>query len=361
MSQRNTKLLYSIHAWTGIVTGVLLFVVCFSGAIVVFKHEIDLWANPIARAAPGVDAPVGFDTVLSGVGQYDPQLKVGSIAVPTAQMPAYAITAEDVAGKRIKLLARADTGAVLGPVDSELGQFIRSLHVFLFFGPRWIVGFLGVVMLVLIVTGILIHQKIVKDLFSQRWRGSVRLMLSDAHKVIGIWTLLFHILIAFTGAWLGLLPVFAGAVKHLSSPPGSSSKKLVAGEQTPVPAVMQSVDALYHKAKMDLPDVSIARVQLRRLGEARAEAGFSGPARDLLGAYGSVQYSLESGELIKRDRPSDMKPLARFTGLMEPLHFGDFGGLALKWLYFILGLMPALLSITGTWLWLDRQRNGGEA
>ena len=50
------------------------------------------------------------------------------------------------------------------------------------------------------------------------------------------------------------------------------------------------------------------------------------------------------------------------NGLMEPLHFGDFGGLALKWLYFILGMTPAFLSLSGTLIWLDsRQQRRREA
>ncbi len=50
------------------------------------------------------------------------------------------------------------------------------------------------------------------------------------------------------------------------------------------------------------------------------------------------------------------------NALMEPLHFGDFGGLALKWLYFILGMTPAFLSISGTLIWLDaRQQRRREA
>ena len=45
-----------------------------------------------------------------------------------------------------------------------------------------------------------------------------------------------------------------------------------------------------------------------------------------------------------------------------PLHFGDFGGLALKWLYFLLGMTPAFLSISGTLIWLDaRQQRRREA
>lgn len=360
MRQETTKVLYSLHAWTGIVTGVLLFVICFSGAIVVFKHEIDTWANPIARAAPRVAEPVGYDAVLRAVGAHDARFTVDTILRPTAQMPAYIVFGKSADGARLKLAARADTGAVLGPMDSELGQFLRTLHVFLFFGPRWIVGFMGVVMLALIVTGVLVHQKVLKDLYTLRWRSSLRLLLSDAHKAIGVWALLFHILIAFTGAWLGLAPVFIGAMRQLAAAE-APAPVVVASPAAPRSAAMPSLDALERRAGEQLPDVSLVRVNLSKWGREDAEAAFSGPAPAMLGAYGGIRYRAVDQVLIDRRTPDQMAFWSRFTGLMEPLHYGDFGGLTLKWLYFILGLSPALLSITGTWLWLDRQRSGTAA
>ena len=358
MRQSTTKVLYSLHAWTGIITGLLLFVICFSGAVVVFKHEIDLWANPVARAAPWVAEPVGFDAVLSAAQAYAPGFKVDSLSLPTPLMPAYVIVGRSAEGQRMKLAARADNGALLGPMDSELGQFIRTLHVFLFFGPRWIVGFMGVVMLALIVSGVLIHQKIFKDLFTQRWRNSLRLMMSDAHKAVGVWALLFHILIAFTGAWLGLAPVFTGAMRHLNltqSPP--TQDKILPG----APAVMPSLDALYAGAQHALPEVKLQRVTLTHWEHENAHVTFSGPAREYLGMLGSVRYHARSAAMLDQRKPAEAGFWSRFTGLMEPLHFGDFGGLSLKWLYFILGMSPALLSITGTWLWLEQQRSGSRA
>jgi uncharacterized iron-regulated membrane protein len=35
-----------------------------------------------------------------------------------------------------------------------------------------------------------------------------------------------------------------------------------------------------------------------------------------------------------------------------PLHFGNWGGMVVKVLYFLFGLTPALLSITGFVIWM---------
>ena len=119
--------------------------------------------------------------------------------------------------ERVRQPPREPAGAVVGPVDSQLGQYLRMLHVFLFFGPRWIVGFLGAAMLVLIATGIVIHRKILAELFTQRWGRSFRVVMSDLHKSAGIWGLGFHILIAATGAWMGLAPLFEQGYKYVTT------------------------------------------------------------------------------------------------------------------------------------------------
>ena len=221
-SQRTLNRLFVLHSWAGIVTGLLMFIVCFSGAVVVFKHEIDLWANPSLAQLPRSEHPASLDAVMVQLQTRYPGATVETIALPDAVNPSYFAFIRErgaPASTRTKVALRSDTGTVVGPVDSQLGQYLRMLHVFLFFGPRWIVGFLGAAMLVLIATGIVIHRKILAELFTQRWGRSFRVVMSDLHKSAGIWGLGFHILIAATGAWMGLAPLFEQGYKYSPPPP----------------------------------------------------------------------------------------------------------------------------------------------
>lgn len=47
---------------------------------------------------------------------------------------------------------------------------------------------------------------------------------------------------------------------------------------------------------------------------------------------------------------------AQFLQTFYPLHVGAVGGIVVKWLYVILGLAPAVLSITGPIIWYKRWR-----
>ncbi len=362
-SQRTLNRLFTLHSWAGIVTGLLMFIVCFSGAVVVFKHEIDLWANPSLARLPRSDKPASLDAVLTQLNTRYPGATVETIALPDAVNPNYFAFVRErgaPANSRVKVAMRSDTGTVVGPVDSQLGQYLRMLHVFLFFGPRWIVGFLGVAMLVLIATGIVIHRKILAELFTQRWGRSFRVVMSDLHKSAGIWGLGFHILIAATGAWMGLAPLFEQGYTYATTSSGTEAaatkpaRKATGDAAEPVP--MQSLDALYATAQQAVPGLEARYVSLRRWGTSTAEASFTGNLSGHLASTARVDTNAATGVPRKVHDPRTAGFWSLVNGLMEPLHFGDFGGLALKWLYFFLGMTPAFLSISGTLIWLDDRR-----
>jgi uncharacterized iron-regulated membrane protein len=346
-SRRTLVILYALHSWAGIVTGLLLFVICFSGSVMVFKNEIDLWANPLLKDLPHVAQPVGPDAVLDSLHARYPNLRAESMFPPDDVNPAWFIFAKPVDSQlRVKIAARPDTGEIIGPVDSELGQFFRTLHVFLFFGPRWIVGFLGVAMFFLIVSGFVIHRKIVKELFTVRWRKSFRLAASDLHKSVGIWTLGFHLVIAFTGAWLGLSPVFERAYAYLNGdvkPAAALKPRMEKSVQ------LQSIDHLLLNAEHDLPGLQVKRIVLRNTA-----VSFYGSLDGSLFSTAHVTY--QARKFKEKNDPRINGFWSRFNGLMEPLHFGDYGGVVLKWLYFLIGLSPALLSLSGTLLWIERRK-----
>ena len=367
-SQRTLQRLFTLHSWAGIVTGLLLFIVCFSGAVVVFKHEIDLWANPSLAQLPRSDKPASLATVLAQLQARYPGATIETLALPDAINPSYFPFVRErgaPAGTRTKVALRSDTGAMVGPVDSQLGQYLRMPHVFLFFGPRWIVGFLVVAMLVLIATGIVIHRKILAELFTLRWGRSFRVVMSDLHKSAGIWGLGFHLLIAATGAWMGLAPLFEQGYQYLATPAAMASPKPARGAEGSEPAPMQSLDALYATAQQAVPGLQARYVSLRRWGTRAAEAGFTGNLQGHLASTARVDIHAATGVPKKVHDPRTAGFWSLVNGLMEPLHFGDFGGLALKWLYFFLGMTPAFLSISGTLIWLDarqqRQREAGAA
>jgi len=83
---------------------------------------------------------------------------------------------------------------------------------------------------------------------------------------------------------------------------------------------------------------------------------FTGHVERSLSTNLSVTYDLATGALLERHGPEEAGLLRRVDRLMAPLHFGNFAGAALKWLYFALGLGQAVLALSGTLVWIERSK-----
>jgi uncharacterized iron-regulated membrane protein len=355
-SKRVVAILYSLHSWAGILVGLWVFVVCVTGSVLVFKNEIDLWANPSLNGLPRASPPAGPDNVLQNLKRLHPEATPTFLGLPTAASPSWSILTNGIDGReRNRFAARADTGEVVGLVDSELGQFIRNLHVFLLFGPRWPVGFLGVVVLFLLASGLVIHRKVIKDLFTLRWGRSLRVVTADLHRALGVWGLGFYLVLAFTGAWLGLAPVFERGIAYIAGPSAAPPAP------SPVPSASSerghvSLDALLERARRDIPNFEVTALGLTKWGHPDAIVRVTGRLRGSLGGDVNVTYAAATGATLGPSPATIGGFWSSFARLMEPLHFGDFGGIVLKWLYFILGLMQAGLTLTGTLIWFERSK-----
>ncbi|MNR35508.1 hypothetical protein D3C85_1533590 [compost metagenome] len=65
----------------------------------------------------------------------------------------------------------------------------------------------------------------------------------------------------------------------------------------------------------------------------------------------SISIDPISGKVITIERLTEKGIWAQVEATFFPLHAGSFGGIAIKALYVIIGLLPGLLSVTGGLLW----------
>ncbi|MEM8862599.1 MAG: PepSY-associated TM helix domain-containing protein, partial [Chloroflexota bacterium] len=65
MANRDRQIrIYDLHSWSGISLGLFVFVVCFSGSLALFFHEIQTWEDPARRLAVAA-APVYAHDLIS--------------------------------------------------------------------------------------------------------------------------------------------------------------------------------------------------------------------------------------------------------------------------------------------------------
>ena len=68
---------------------------------------------------------------------------------------------------------------------------------------------------------------------------------------------------------------------------------------------------------------------------------------------GSITYKVSTGEIVSEENPfKDVSYIDGSRAVLQRLHFGDFGGIAVKLIYFIMGIVTCFVIISGVMIWL---------
>ena len=244
-------------------------------------------------------------------------------------------------------------------------EFIATLHMQLHLPRTWgffIVGLTGVALLSSLISGLLSHPRIFKDAFSLRWGGSRRLQEADLHNRLGVWGLPFHVVVSLSGALLGLSTLIVG-VLALAAYNGDSEEAF---------AAILGPRASAEETQAPLPDVA---AMVRSVEAQKPDAVFTSVHIDHIGKTGQVVHlgMRTPGHLAMANNyyfKGDGAPLGdggletggvgqQILGVLQPLHFGWFGGFPVKIAYAILGLGLTVVTYTGVTIWLARKRDRG--
>lgn len=373
MTRDRIKRIYDLHSWIGITCGLFIYVVSLSGVFALFGEELHAWEDEQLR----IDLPTkpySADALLQrflAEITRDASLVDLSLGLPTALEPFYSATAgvrtyDGGAYRQHYRRWHPQTGEPLQVRGDGFVHWIVYFHRNLMLPRtlgRALVGLSGMLMLVLIFSGIVVHRKFLTEAFTWRLHRSVRLKWQDSHKAMALWGLPFNVMIAFTGAWLGfiivLLPVAAmvsfegdaGAVIEAVSAPSP--------EPSGTPAPMISLDAAVRSVSRQMgmpPDY----VEIKLLGDSNAVYRFFFTLGDTLAGYTQVDVAAASGRIAASTRPGRPGLPHQIPAAVTTLHYADFGGLWMKLLYTILGLFLCIVTATGMMMWLERRLHGNE-
>ncbi|MBE2212911.1 MAG: PepSY domain-containing protein, partial [Opitutaceae bacterium] len=182
-----------------------------------------------------------------------------------------------------------------------------------------------------------------------RWGESRRIFFSDLHKMVGISSVAFNLVLGFTGAYWNLTHV----ISHM-----------VMGEDEEVPvtgamlAAGYPLDAAIADARTRLPGFEANYVSLPWV--AGGDVTLWGSFKDaglLRSPYGSTAtYDAQTGA---NKGVTDIRTAGLWVQSVDafrPLHFGDFAGLPVQILWCLGGLSPGVLAVSGTCIWWLRRR-----
>jgi len=97
-------------------------------------------------------------------------------------------------------------------------------------------------------------------------------------------------------------------------------------------------------------------IHFTHYGDANALVQVRGVSERTLGTYGTIALHGVTGEVLEEHVGATHTTNGLVNSSIYALHFGNFGGRAVQWLYFLLGLAGAFLFYSGNLLWIESRR-----
>lgn len=355
LSQALVKRSLAAHGWLGLLSGALLYLICLSGTVVVFSHFLMRWEQPSVpefEHIPAASLEHAYRYILATAPDVSGD---ALLMLPQKDAPrAYAVSAAGA------WFLNAD-GTRAGPIDRPWSDMLTDLHLHLHL-PHSVglvlVSAFGAILCALLISGFLSHPALIRDAFRWRRGGSPRLAQADLHNRLSVWASPFHLMIAVTGAYFGIAALMTSLIASTFYE-GDRDAAIAAIHGAP-PALHQPVEPM-----------AVARA-LQRLGEVAPDAepfyitveDVNTPEQYMI-IGGRYHDRLTYGEQYRFDTSGNYLGKAGYTDgpagqqaifATYRLHFGQFGGIAVLFLYAALGLALSAVAVSGINVWLNRRK-----
>lgn len=376
MAKNNSvKNLISAHGWLGVTISVVLFLAFWAGAISLFRAEVQQWSqlphHPVDTSAENKPLMLVVDELLQNYSLNTEEHL--TIIQPDADNPYYSVyvdmlpeenAAKDAPERVAELLVDPKTGEIVGDLDQfYLGEFIYVLHYSLSMGAvgLYLVGFVTLVFLFAILSGIYIHaKKIIPHFFSYRIRKQ-RTQLLDFHTLTGVMTLPFSVMYALSGLVFNLIIVYQAAFLFLVYDGDQNAlltdvgfAAFVTPVQTGEALDMTKAESIIAEAESDYGPASVTRFY--NYGDTSAVLEMRGEKPGGLSQRYDIFYRVQDGVLIQASGIEGTNAFRKGSEVLAALHFADFAGVDLRMIYFILALAFAALIVIGNVLWVEKRK-----
>ena len=350
------------HKILGLAAAAVLYLICLSGTATVFYSDIERWetANMPEAGAFNAQAVAKAITDVRAHMPKDSKDTVIYAATPTPEYPRL------VAGMGEDVRVYDKSGNYGGNGDHPATHGLTELH-YQFHLPSTIglifVGITGIAMMALILGGLLAHPRILKDAFLWRLNSTPRINRADLHNRIGVWASPFHIVIALTGALIGLSQLFV-LVTALTFHKGDTIAAFapiypdVAAKTHNGQVTSEAIVRALTNLKATHPEADPNYVMVNNVGSDHETLSVNAEIPNRL-VYGDQWEFDAKGNLAGQQHMSDGAAGQQVYASLYRLHFGSFGGIWVRWAYVILGAGLCLICTTGMDIWLLKSAQKG--
>jgi uncharacterized iron-regulated membrane protein len=352
---RPSRIFLQVHRWLGLAAGLYVVVVCATGAALVFRIDMQRALHP-HLFTPSASGPLAEPVaVMESVRRAYPQHRLSGVDAPTTVRPTYLAYVTRDAEFRTVLIDPVTT-AVLGELPEHPAiRNLQQLHYNLLGGRtgRTINGMGAFGILIICATGLVIWWP-----GTAAWRRGFVIDLTrdsrritwELHRAIGAWSVVWLAMFAVTALSFVFPAAFRSIVQALSPVTVARSPQ----SATPTGRLAPSWPQMLDRARTAAPGKPVARVVLP-VGERGAFLVMFAdrsptPASSRLTSVYLDPYTGERLAHASGARTWGDAVMARMT----PWHVGGVGGQAGRVIWFLFGLAPAVLYVTGLLIWWRR-------
>ena len=393
------KIFRHIHLWLSIPFGLIITVICFSGAALVFENEImELCRHDFYYVSKVEETPLPAGELVQKVAATLPDsISVTGISISSDPAKAYQVNLSKP--RRASVYIDQYTGEIKGKYErAPFFTTMFKLHRWLLdsmkpdggiFWGKMIVGVSTLMFVFVLISGIIVwiprSAKALKNSLKISVNKGWKRFWYDLHIAGGLYTFIFLLVLALTGltwsfGWYrtGFYKAFGVEMqekgegrmekeegkkrdmkeKERSEKEGEDRKgrnqrkgethSLLPSQFSPLPSPYALWQKVYEQLKAQNPDYKqitvsngTANVSFNRFGNQRASDRYS--------------FNPRNGEITEATLYKDLDNSGKIRGWIFSVHVGSWGGMFTRILSFIASLLGATLPLTGYYLWIKKE------
>ena len=355
---------YLAHLWLGLILGLYFVVIGITGSLLVFGREIDLWLNPQLLRVKVEGEKVPLSVVMANFKAAYPTLKASYINYPTQADGSYSIRIGPNQASQLYVYLNPYTGKVIGDRTraGHLYGFLCYLHFYLLFGQAgWTAnGYGAILVTVMLLTGLWLwwpNARAGAAVWQSRFRikagMGLKKLLYDIHNVAGIYPLAFSLIFTLTTLEF-VFPDVTKKVVYAMTGEVAAPKVVVKpkGQAKDLDELVRIGDAALEGniRRVSFPSTASAPLTMRKEWEDW----------NVNRNHASLSIDPYEGKVVQIEDTRNAGLGRKIIQYCIPLHFGLWGGVPVKILYVLLGLIPLASFVTGFWHWRLREQAAKE-
>ena len=375
------KIFRNIHLWLSVPFGILITLICFSGAALVFEKEVmELCHRELYFVKKVEAAPLPMEQLMTKVAATLPDsVSVTGVNISSDPERAYQVTLSKP--RRASMYVDQYTGEITGKYErAPFFNFMFRMHRWLLdsmkqdggiFWGKMIVGTSTLMFVFVLISGVFVWwprtRKALKNSLKIVANKGWRRFWYDLHVAGGMYALVFLLAMALTGlTWsfqwyrTGFYKTFGvevqpsmghgNAAANATAKGGKRDGKLEGREgrgahrYSPYTNWQQVYEQLA-EANPDYKQISVsdgsASVAVPRFGNQRGTDRY--------------KFNPRNGEITETTLYKDLDNSGKIRGWIYSVHVGSWGGMLTRILTFVAALIGASLPLTGYYLWIRKK------